>query len=113
MTLEEFHALCRKEWDEERGDIVTLWLTQESYAELQQYAMENPVLHKEDGKTQAASRAIYNQVNMTPTQVGISLSTVVNPITKNPVKMKLARDKDAADIYSSKSGMHTRILETA
>ena len=108
MTLEEFHTLCKKTWNEERGDIITLWLTQESYKELQDYAMENPVLYKEDGAIHTASRDIYSHNSPVPTQVEISLSTVVNPVTKNAVRLKLARE-DAADIYTSER-MYTKVL---
>ena len=108
MTLNEFQELCKKTWDEERGEPITIWLTQESYRELQEYAMENPVLYKEDGAIRTASRDIYSHNNPVPAHVGISLSTVVNPVTKNAVKLKLARE-DAADIYTSER-MYTKVL---
>ena len=108
MTLEEFHVLCKKTWNEERGEPITLWLTESSYRELQDYAMENPVLYKEDGAVHTASRDVYSHNSPVPSHVGISLSTVVNPVTKNAVKLKLARE-DAADIYTSER-MYTKVL---
>lgn len=111
MTLEEFHSLCRQEWAEEHGEIITLWLTQDSYRELQQYAREMPVLYKEDsGAAHTASRWIWNQAG-NPTQVGVNQSTVVNPVTNTPVRMKLARDKDAIEAFSGNAKhMYAKVL---
>lgn len=108
MTLEEFHDLCRKEWSEGHGEVQVLWLTEDSYRELQHYAMEQPVLFKEDGHSQAASRTVYSRSG-SAAQVGVSLSTVINPVTKTPVRMKLSRDKDAADIWRDRI-MFTKVL---
>jgi hypothetical protein len=103
MTLDEFRSLCEKEWSTCRGEIVTLWLTQESYSELQQHATEYPVFYKENGGAYAASRLVYNQTGDSAVQVSMGLNAITNPVTKNPVRMKLARDKDVADIFNGKT----------
>jgi hypothetical protein len=110
VTLDEFGELCKKEWSECRGEPVTLWLTEKSYRELQQFAMEQTVLHRENGNTQLASRVICSQSGV-PAQVGLHQSSVTNPVTKNPVRMKLARDQDAADIFSQRDKvLYTKVL---
>jgi len=110
VTLDEFRDLCQKEWKECKGEPVVLWLTEKSYRELQQYAMEGTVLHSEDGMTQPASRVVYSRSNV-PTQVDMLSSTLVNPMTRNEVRMKLARDQDAADCFNGQAKvMYTKVL---
>ena len=110
MTLDDFRALCEKEWNECRGEPVTLWLTEGSYRELRDYAAEGTVLHKEDGVTQAATRVIYDHRNV-PAQVSMHSSTLVNPVTRNEVRMKLAKDRDAMDCFSVRDKiMYTKVL---
>ena len=110
MTFEEFTSLCQEEWSKCKGEIVTLWLTENSYRELQQHAMEGVVLHKQDGVSESASRVIYNQHNA-PSEVSLSSSTLVNPVTRNDVRMKLAKDQDVADCFSGRDRvMYSKVL---
>jgi hypothetical protein len=113
VTLDEFRKLCRKEWDERKGDVMVLWLTQDSYRELQQEGVmqEQAVLHKENGAARVASREVHNSSGNAPVQVGLQLNTVMNPVTRTWVRMKLARDQDVADIYSKHDkALYSKIL---
>ena len=45
MTLDDLKDLCRREWDACKGELVTLWLTEKSYRELN-YAAIAAHMHK-------------------------------------------------------------------
>jgi hypothetical protein len=112
MTLTEFRALCEKEWRQGLGgEVAVLWLTGDSYKELLQTGAvrEDGVLFKEDGATSVASRVIYDRRTEMPEQVGVSSNTITNPATRGQVRLKLARDRDVADVWIH-GRMETRIL---
>lgn len=103
MKFAEFQELCRKEWQEYHGDIHTLWLTEESYRELNTEAILARELHSvdlqvhEDFRDRAPGRPV--------------IGTLRNPVTKSPVRMKLCRDRDVADIYNGNTRqLFTKVL---
>jgi hypothetical protein len=114
LRFGEFSELCVREWRENRGDVTVLWLTSESYKELQDDAASviqgQGVLFRDNGSSQAASRLVYNPGGGVPREVNLRLNTVVNPCTGTPVRMKLARDCDVCDVWVG-GRVETRFLE--
>jgi hypothetical protein len=114
LKFGEFRELCMKEWRDNKGDVTVLWLTQESYRELQEDSLGlvegQDVLFKENGTVQPAARVIYNPAGNVSHQVGIRMNTIVNPVTRTPVRMKLARDMDVADVWVQ-GRVESRFLE--
>ena len=103
MKFSEFRELCQREWDKCHGDIITLWLTSDSYRELQEESLmrgaaDEKILHVSTGYEEA-SHASWGTWERARVPVA-SLNTVTNPLTRTPVRMKLARDKDAAECFS-------------
>ena len=104
MKLAEFQKLCQQAWQECHGEIVTLWLTQESYEELSKDATASRMLDR--GHLSVARE----YVDFAPQNAAVS--RIMNPVTKNPVRMKLAFDKDVADIYNGNTKqIFTKILQ--
>lgn len=116
MKLAEFRSLCQKEWDEHRGEPVTLWLTENSYRELSEEslmagAQDQMWLNIREGY-ETPSHASFGSFERKAV-LGARVSAVINPITRNAVQMKLALDKDAAEVFSGRDKVVlTRVLET-
>ena len=114
MKLKEFQALCKKEWDEHRGEVVTLWLTEDSYKELSEESLmagfqDQQWLNISSGY-ETPSHASFGSFERKAV-LGARVNTVMNPVTRTAVQMKLALDKDAADVFSGKDKiLLTRVL---
>lgn len=100
MRLTEFRDLCQQQWKQCHGEIFTLWLTEESYRELQKDAV-GAGAHDERVLTRNEEYADLELFPLTGKSSGRSpaVGMIRNPVTKNPVRMKLARDRDVADIF--------------
>lgn len=81
MKLDQFKALCGREWAQEaRGDVKVLNLTDGSYAEL--------------GADVIMS---HDSVCAPPSDEPLEL---VNPVTRSVVKVTSGADGDSAEVYS-------------
>lgn len=96
MKYRDFQELCKREWEDRRGDVGTLWLTEKSYREL-----------KEDAALQQAGSDLKLKALSDEQLNGFSFRTLVNPFSGTLVKMRLARDTDVADVW-----YHDRHFET-
>ena len=91
MTLDDLKDLCRREWDACKGDLVTLWLTEKSYRELNDAAV---AAHMQK-RTELYLRSDYAELG----PAHPAFDNVVNPVTGNPIRIRLAGD-NAADIWN-------------
>lgn len=92
MNLAEFKSLCEKEWRECRGDIITLWLTEKNYQELSKAATG---AHMQN-RTELFIRAGYEDLG----PAHPAFDNVINPVTGNPVRLRLAMD-NSVDAFSA------------
>lgn len=93
MRLEQFKALCAREWAQEfRGDVQALNLTGDSHREL-----ATDVLI--EGYTPGPLLCI-DQAELPAIRAGASISTIVNPITRSVVRITGGADSDTAEVYS-------------
>ena len=93
MKLDEFKALCDREWSREsRGDVQALNLTADSHRELCTDVLvkgyeRGPLLH-------------IDREELPVVRAGASISTIVNPVTRSVVKITGGADTDTAEVYS-------------
>jgi hypothetical protein len=105
VKLQEFNDLCREEWKNGHGEVINLWLTEESYRELSNEAMTAGF------QKQMALHVREDYADVSRVRGDPAISAVINPVTKAPVRMKLARDRDAADVYNSDTRqMYIKVL---
>ncbi len=94
MKLDQFKALCDREWNQEgaRGDIMVLNLTSESHRELSTDVLV---------KRYSPGHLIYvDREELPAIRAGASISTIVNPITRSVIKIIGGADSDTAEVYS-------------
>lgn len=94
MTVEEFTVLCEREWDNGHGDVDRLWITKGSWEEL-----EKSMILAGDGEW-------FNKMYSSPEFA----ERLVNPITKTPVWIRPASDRDAAEVALPGGGGKTVLL---
>lgn len=99
MKYRDFQELCKHEWETRRGDVGTLWLTEKSYRELQGDALRA-----------GQGDEMRLKVDNPSVQGNFSFKTLVNPMTRTIVKLRLARDTDVADVWYSARYFETRFL---
>ena len=85
MKLAEFSALCEREWGEARGDVIVLYLTDESLSEFK----TDLLIHPDD-----QCRTLLNP------------SDLVNPITRSVVKVAGGASVDSAEVYRHYGNPH-------
>jgi hypothetical protein len=78
VKLAEFNALCEREWEKQKGDVQSLYLTQESAEELGTDVLLNP-----DG----------------PHVSGFQIGKLCNPITKSAVEIRPGAPRDRAGAW--------------
>lgn len=106
MKLRAFYDLCRSEWNENRGDVRSLWLLESSYRELRDDAL---------GQGAKGEMDIYLSEEDAREEVraGFSVEVLINPCTRTVVKMHIARDMDVADVHFVDGHVETRFLDLA
>lgn len=93
MKLEQFNALCDREWHQEfKGDVVALSLTDDSYQELDRDVII-------DG-TQYPRALLIDKSELPAIAAGGGIGIVMNPFTRTVVKFTGGADKDTAEVYS-------------
>ena len=94
MKLDQFKALCDREWSQEgsRGDITVLNLTDESHLELS----NDMLMAGAEG-----SHILYiDKSELADIAGGGAVSTIVNPITRSVIKIVGGADSDTAEVYA-------------
>jgi len=90
VKLAEFNALCEREWNEARGDVTGLRLTDESYAEL--------------------AREVLERAESLPLDVMLGAKAAadeaVNPVTRSVVKVTGGASIDSAEVYRHYGSPH-------
>ena len=102
MKLQEFDQLCKTEWQNGKGEVVTLWLLEKSVIELQD---DIASYGHGGGKVLPLRMEDLPQLRM-----GGRPMYVVNPVTREIVKMRIARDMDVADVRMPGGRIETHIL---
>ncbi len=90
MKLADFHDLCQREWEQHRGDILELRLTDESREELTVDVLL-------DGAQ--SQMILYITKEDIETIRGGAISCVVNPITRTAVKLASGAPWDSATVH--------------
>ena len=88
MKLPDFHALCKREWENGHGDVESLHLTGASLLEL-----TNDVLT--DG-SQGEMELFIKESDLAALTAGAAVSRVRNPITKTSVELRGGSHRDVA-----------------
>ena len=93
MKLDQFKALCDREWAQEfRGDVQGLSLTAGSHRELATDVLVEGY---------SPGHLLYiDPAELSAIRAGASISTIVNPITRSVVKITGGADSDTAEVYS-------------
>jgi len=106
MRLSAFQDLCRKEWDDRKGDVRTLWLVEGSYRELSDDAQRYRQTEQLD---------IYSSKDDARDMVNpqAQVRVLANPCTRTIVQMRIARDLDVADVWYGDGHFETRLLDQA
>ncbi len=93
MKLDEFKALCDREWAQEfRGDITVLNLTDESHRELSTDVLVEGY---------SPGHLLFVDKDELPAiRAGAPISTIVNPITRSVIKIVGGADSDTAEVYA-------------
>ena len=93
MKLDQFMALCEREWTQEfRGDVQALHLTADSHRELNTDVLV---------KGYSPGHLLYiDREELPAIRAGAAISIIVNPITRSEVKITGGADSDTAEVYS-------------
>ena len=104
MKTAGFAALCSREWAQEaRGDVVGLALTDDSLRELAEDVVTDPL--------PAPMVLRIPEHDLGATASGLSLSHLVNPITRSDVEVAGGAPDDTATVaYMGPDGMLTRTV---
>ncbi len=97
MTVDDFVALCEREWDNGHGDVDRLWITKESWEELETSMM----LRSGDEHT-----PWFKTFRVTAEWS----ENLENPITKTPIWIRPAGDRDVAECALPGGGGRTILL---
>ena len=94
MKLDQFKALCDREWNQEgaRGDITVLNLTSESQRELSTDVLVNGY--------SPGHLLFIDSADVPAIRAGASISTIVNPITRSVIKIVGGANSDTAEVYA-------------
>jgi len=94
VKLDQFKALCDREWRQEgaRGDITALNLTNDSHRELSTDVLV-------EGYSPGHLLFIDSE-DLPAIRAGASITTIVNPITCSVIKITGGADTDTAEVYS-------------
>lgn len=94
MTVDDFTALCEREWNNGHGDVDRLWITKESWNELEKSMML------------AGDGAWLNKLYMSSDFA----ERLTNPVTKTPIWIRPAGDRDAVEVALPGGGGRTVLL---
>lgn len=75
MKLAKFYDICKKKWDNGRGDVIEVHLTEESYGEF----YKDLLIDRSDGLTAIIVHPSWN---------------ILNPVTRSEVKFRVAKEHE-------------------
>ena len=95
MKLAEFKDLCDREWDEARGDVQALHLTNSSLLE---FTADVLLAGAEDQPFLFPMVPLYDREEIAGIRAGAATSQVLNPVTRSVVEVSGDSDLDLAEV---------------